>query len=557
MHGQTGGDRPSVATHAVRAFFIISLATFLVMKRSLTGLYLENFRSIKGPASIALSPITLFYGPNSAGKTAIREALRIAGDLCTGNASWPDLIKSMHHHDYSKKMVIGVSFREGYFQGFLDESTVGITRYSYEEILPDLFKYMEGDEICGATFDIKFEITFGWYKSSNHDTPLLTSHISHESITANGLPLITNDSHNDTIVINLELPLAKSIDWHIRGTGESISTLAEAVFIGNVVNALHPLLFLHLRNDFCDRRFCYDDNDESVFNDGMQESIKRRMLQAIIGSIYFVPLKIAGRLLTDLCHIGPLRHIPTESQLTFLLKRTFTDDYSVYASLEPASWLWADGSAAWKSLAENKCVHQHYAKNRLETLNLLEAVNEWLTSKQRLGMMHTIIVKYGSVQFLSDSKSQPSFDSNESRANSRMLPDLVAGIQLKDLNLPVEVRDVGAGVPQLVPIIVAGFINGDIVSTKVSCFQLSHEPHHRGDQGILRRFVGPPAINTKTLPAEVLCEPTPQVGEGIFGALRGRIAARRRVLQMRAIDPSDGGRRHAEIQMIGHGIGVA
>jgi len=70
----------------------------------------------------------------------------------------------------------------------------------------------------------------------------------------------------------------------------------------------------------------------------------------------------------------------------------------------------------------------------------------------------------------------------------------------------------------------------------------------------LRRFVSPPAIDTKTLPAEVLCEPAPEVGEGVFGALGGRISARRRVLQMRAIDPGDGGRRHAEIQMVGHGI---
>ena len=93
--------------------------------------------------------------------------------------------------------------------------------------------------------------------------------------------------------------------------------------------------------------------------------------------------------------------------------------------------------------------------------------------------------------------------------------------------------------------------------TEVSCFQLSHEPHNRRDQGILRRFVGPPAIATETLPAEVLCEPPPQVGEGIFGALRGRIPARRRVLQMRAVDPGDSGRRHAEIQVIGHGIGIA
>ena len=93
--------------------------------------------------------------------------------------------------------------------------------------------------------------------------------------------------------------------------------------------------------------------------------------------------------------------------------------------------------------------------------------------------------------------------------------------------------------------------------TEVSCFQLGYERHNRGDQRISRRFVGPHAIDTETLTAEVLCEPAPEVGEGVFGALGGRIPARRCVLQMRAVDPGDGGRRHAEIQMIGHGIGIA
>ena len=41
------------------------------------------------------------------------------------------------------------------------------------------------------------------------------------------------------------------------------------------------------------------------------------------------------------------------------------------------------------------------------------------------------------------------------------------------------------------------------------------------------------AIDTKTLAAEVLCEPSPEVGEGVFGALAGLITARRGVLSLR------------------------
>lgn len=288
-----------------------------VMKRALTGLFLENFRSIRGPVDLDLAPITLLYGPNSAGKTAIREALRLAGELCAGGgASGTDFVTSMHHHDYEKKMVIGVRFTEGWFQGFLDESTVGISRTSYEEMLPELFEYMTGDEICSATFEIMFEIDFNWSEHSTRGTRL-HSFANKESITANGLPLIINDIGDERLMINVDHPLIQSINRHLGSTGETISTLTKAVFDADVIN-INPLIFFRARNDFCDRRFSYEFNDENIFNVGMQESLKHRMLEAVIGSIYFVPLKIAERLLTELCHIGPLRHIPTEPPLTFL-----------------------------------------------------------------------------------------------------------------------------------------------------------------------------------------------------------------------------------------------
>lgn len=81
--------------------------------------------------------------------------------------------------------------------------------------------------------------------------------------------------------------------------------------------------------------------------------------------------------------------------------------------------------------------------------------------------------------------------------------------------------------------------------------------HHRGDQRISRRFVGAHALATETRVTEVLCQPAPEVGEGVFGSLGSRITARRRLLQLRAVDLRNGRRDHAEIQMICHGIGVA
>jgi hypothetical protein len=41
----------------------------------LTGVYLNNFQSIKGPVFLALDKLCFFYGPNSAGKSSILDAL--------------------------------------------------------------------------------------------------------------------------------------------------------------------------------------------------------------------------------------------------------------------------------------------------------------------------------------------------------------------------------------------------------------------------------------------------------------------------------------------------
>ena len=97
----------------------------------------------------------------------------------------------------------------------------------------------------------------------------------------------------------------------------------------------------------------------------------------------------------------------------------------------------------------------------------------------------------------------------------------------------------------------------DVLPTEVSSFLLRHEIHNNADQGISSGIIGDLAIDTETLAAEVLGECSPEVGECVFGPLGRSIATGRGFGQMRTVDPGHGRRRHAEIQMIGHRIGVA
>ena len=70
-------------------------------------------------------------------------------------------------------------------------------------------------------------------------------------------------------------------------------------------------------------------------------------------------------------------------------------------------------------------------------------------------------------------------------------------------------------------------------------------------------FAGIVAIDTKTLTREVVGEGSSHVGEGEFGGILRTIAPDRGLVQMRRVDPSNGGGYHAEVQVIGHRVGVA
>ena len=63
----------------------------------LTGVYLHNFQSIKGPIFLALDKLCFFYGPNSAGKSSILDAI----DLIKKTVSYE--IDKYHLYYYYKK----------------------------------------------------------------------------------------------------------------------------------------------------------------------------------------------------------------------------------------------------------------------------------------------------------------------------------------------------------------------------------------------------------------------------------------------------------------------
>ena len=100
------------------------------MHNRLTQVRIRNFRSVAGPAEIDLAPITMLYGPNSAGKSAVAAVIDLVGRLCLRGDPSPaeieDLLRSMRNRDYSQTMDIGLTGRFHVLQGHALPGTAGI-----------------------------------------------------------------------------------------------------------------------------------------------------------------------------------------------------------------------------------------------------------------------------------------------------------------------------------------------------------------------------------------------------------------------------------------------
>lgn len=86
----------------------------------LTAVFIDNFQSIRQPTLINLEKLTFLYGPNSAGKSSILDAINLVKDLTDlerGTLSLEELLRR-YVRDHSKQMRIGVEIIMGKLYGY-------------------------------------------------------------------------------------------------------------------------------------------------------------------------------------------------------------------------------------------------------------------------------------------------------------------------------------------------------------------------------------------------------------------------------------------------------
>lgn len=426
----------------------------------ITGILLENFMSIKGPYFFELAPTTLLFGPNSAGKSSIYKAIHLIGDYLSIREwrekynAFNNLMPLVHKLDYGSSITISIRYEVRFFTEPTIEAEGSPILPSWDdlnELFPDLGDEYIDEKECsdGLIFESTFVINFSAYQNS----PLQSS-ISLVSISESGLPLL--EMNDDRPTIYLGHPIIKSINQQLAAYKTSLTDLFHTVFPEETHTVKDDILYpgneLWLHGILL-----------SYSSDGVDLSKRRskEMLDVLLRLVTALPLYHLRQLCVNMCHVGPLRQIPSPKQLTYFLRPSYGDHVEAYDSLEKEkpAWSWEDGSLAWKYLAENNLLRAYLGHDHQD--KLIDVVNRWLVSQQRIGIQHRIRRTLGIVTLGQSNRESSQEGTYLPHAT---IPSSIVKLELEDVNLgiPVDVSKVGTGVSQLIPVLSACVLNHQI-----------------------------------------------------------------------------------------------
>jgi energy-coupling factor transporter ATP-binding protein EcfA2 len=184
---------------------------------SITAITIENFKGIREPVRVELKPITLLFGPNSAGKSTIVQALHYAREIFERQNLNPDKtllggasidlggFKSLvHNHDTSRPIRIGFE---------LDLSQEDLPTYTDGEVMFVGTDRLDNDDssylldAVARIDNVSVEVTIRW--SEQFTRPYLADY----SVSANGKDLISIESSSDEKQIHISKMALLKFEW--------------------------------------------------------------------------------------------------------------------------------------------------------------------------------------------------------------------------------------------------------------------------------------------------------------------------------------------------------
>ena len=450
----------------------------------LTRIEIENFKGIGERQVIELKPITLLFGPNSVGKSTIFQALHYLREILERGNIDPDVTIAgglidlggfatlVHNHELHRavRVKVAMDLSDGQGAEALElNSGLSLGEPEFAE-LPLRYLVGENNEYGDYAIvqDIALEIELRW--SEQETAP----YVARLSVELDGVPLaaITSppqagralltdfnfshpllerallpDEREQEIVDQTEessigkefvaallapsSPLQDEISNLAREAAADRSTpdtpddklrIAVATSTGALPNLDHELL-LGIR-------------DPDVKKAELEERTPRvNGLRALLTEMILGPARIVRDYLSQMTYIGPLRQIPTRSYRP---------------QVTPNEARWAQGLAAWDLL---------YADRRGD---LMEEVNRWLSDENLLHTGYRLErVEFKEVPV--PSIFHQIFERGLTEDDIGELQELYSNlalrseIALRDFQKGILVApgDVGVGISQMVPVVVA------------------------------------------------------------------------------------------------------
>jgi len=462
----------------------------------LTRIEIENFKGIGKRQVVDLAPITLLFGPNSAGKSTVLQALHYVREILERQNPDPDetiagglidlggFASLVHRHELDRAIRIKLvgSLNEGEVNQFLTLNTG-------EYLIDDRFATLPIRYLIGRNFDLKdsgvvetlaVEISVRWSRA--HNGPYV-DRISYEMDGEETLAVVSKPDKGRALLtdFNFSHPLFQQIVDHDdeveperlpddAGDGSFNSPLCGEIWelsadlsleaaalsgrdfriaVWTPVGALPDLdgeidLALTDIDDEAVRdkylsgsatKQLSTSARKEVDRELAAEAVRREALGEMLDELVRGPLRIVRAHLEAMRYLGPLREIPS---------RAFTPKSS------PDKARWATGLAAWDRLAQPN------------GKRLVRDANAWLADSDRLNIGYQV-ERLDYRELPVPGAMAALFERGLTEDDLGLLQELYEDLStrtellLRDLKSGVVVSpaDVGVGISQLVPVVVA------------------------------------------------------------------------------------------------------
>lgn len=442
----------------------------------LTRIEIENFKGIGICQTVDLRPITLLFGPNSAGKSTILQALHYLREILERGNIDPDrtiagglidlggFATLVHNHELDRtvtlKVVLDLSDEQG-AEGLPLNAGLSIGEPDFAE-LP--IRYLVGEsedhrdyaivQEVGVQVDIRWsefekapyvdrlavdldgEFLAAIVSPPSEGRAQLTDfNFAHPLLRRAVLP--DDEPEEGAADLIASSPLEDEI-WALAREAAADRSTPDVpvdqlrIAVGTQFGAL-PIL---------DRELILDIRDPDVAKVELEERTPRvNGLRSLLSELILGPLRLVRDHLSQMTYIGPLREIPSRS-------------YRPQATRDEARW--ANGLAAWDLLYSDR------------SGDLMGEVNRWLSGESRLRTTYRLErIEYKEVPVPSAmhqmfARSLNEDDIGELQELYQSLPTRTE-IALRDFEKGILVApgDVGVGISQMVPVVVAALRKQD------------------------------------------------------------------------------------------------